>query len=112
MGKYRWVYFDKSCFGRHVMTEVIDVVLCSSCPSECGRSNGLGFVSRLRFVIAELRRYYGMGYFATSDATRSRMERLGVKPERSLGALPSRFLPWVATALCPPTMNIGRHQQV
>ena len=39
------------------------------------------FVSRLRFVIAELRRYYGMGYNATSDATRSRMERLGMKPE-------------------------------
>ena len=86
-GQLPELYKVKSCFGRHVMTEVIDVVLCSSCPSECGRSNGLGFVSRLRFVIAELRRYYGMGYNATSDATRSRMERLGVKPELFLGCI-------------------------
>ena len=42
-GQLPELYKVKSCFGRHVMTEVIDVVLCSSCPSECGRSNGLVF---------------------------------------------------------------------
>ena len=42
-GQLPELYKGKSCFGRHVMTEVIVVVLCSSCPSECGRSSGLFF---------------------------------------------------------------------